>query len=140
MNNDQKYAVAAGLLATTLLWKPVRYPFLEFMDHPISLVIAGIVIVYGAMHGFLLTSLVLLGVSVYLLREWTVYNTTSERKVYLDTVAADARFSPSQSIDLQFANRTAQFEAPNMLQPPIEQTEPLLAYPPSTQTLMELSG
>lgn len=77
---------------------------------------------------------------MYLLREWTVYNTTSERKVYLDTVAVDARFSPSQSIDLQFANKTAHFEAPNMLQPPIEQTEPLLAYPPSTQTLMELSG
>lgn len=140
MNNDQKYAIIVGLLATTLLWKPVRYPFLEFMDHPISLLIAGIAIVYSAMMGFVLSSLVMVGVSVYLLREWKIYNETSERKVYLDTVAADIRFSPSYSIDLQFANKTAHFDSPKMLQPPIGHSEPLLTYPPSSETLREMTG
>jgi hypothetical protein len=140
MLNDFKYALALGLLSTTLLWKPVRYPFLEFMDHPVSLVLAGVIISYSLFRGLILSGMVLLMVSVYLLSEWTTYNKTSERKVYLDTVKADIRFTPAHSIDLQFANKTAQFESPKMLQGPIPHSEPLLTYPPSSETLREMNG
>ena len=79
-------------------------------------------------------------VSVYLLLQWSTYNKTSERKVYLDTVKADIRFNPAHSIDLQFANKTAQFDPPKMLQGPIPHSEPLLTYPPSLETLQQMSG
>jgi hypothetical protein len=140
MSNDFKYALALALLSTTLLWTPVRYPFLEFMDHPVSLLLAGVIISYSLFRALLLTAMVLLMVSVYLLQQWTTYNKTSERKVYLDTVKADARFTPAHSIDLQFANKTASFESPKMLQGPIPHSEPLLTYPPSSETLQQLSG
>ena len=140
MLDDFRYALAMGLLGTTLLWKPVLYPFLEFMDHPVSLILAGVIISYSLFRGLLLTGMVLLMVSVYLLLQWSTYNKTSERKVYLDTVKADIRFNPAHSIDLQFANKTAQFDPPKMLQGPIPHSEPLLTYPPSLETLQQMSG
>ena len=140
MNTDQKYAVAIGLLSTTLLWKVVRYPVLEFTTHPLSLVITGILVFYLWMLDFTVTVAVIVMVAIYLVREWSAYTTTPERKLYLDSVEDDARFSVAHSVDLQFASKVAKHDPPKMLQPPIAPTEPLLTYPPSAETLAELSG
>jgi hypothetical protein len=140
MNNDQKYAVAIGLLSTTLLWNVVRYPVLEFMAHPLSLVIIAIVVFYLAMADYVVTVAVIVMVSIYLFSEWSSYTSTPARKLYLDSVQDDARFSLAHSIDLQFATKVVKHDSPKMLQPPIAPTEPLLTYPPSAETLFEMNG
>lgn len=140
MNNDQRYAIAIGLVSTTLLWKVVRYPFLEFMAHPLSLVIVAILVFYLWMLDYMVTTIVILMVALYLMREWSEYTTTPERKLYLDSVQDDARFSLAHSIDLQFAAKTVKHDPPKMLQPPIAPTEPLLTYPPSAETLFDMNG
>ena len=140
MNTDQKYAVAIGLLSTTLLWKVVRYPVLEFMAHPLSLIITGILVFYLWILDFTVTVAVIVMVALYLIREWTEYTTTPERKLYLDSVEDDARFRLADSVDLQWAAKVVKHDPPKMLQPPIAPTEPLLTYPPSAETLSELSG
>lgn len=140
MNNDQRYAIALGLISTTLLSKSVRYPFLEFMSHPLSLLLAGIIVFYLAMLGYLATSVVIVMVALYLIREWSDYTTTPERKVYLDEIEDDARFSVAHSVDLQWAAKLVKHDPPKMLQPPIAPTEPLLTYPPSEDTLFDMNG
>lgn len=140
MNNDHRFAAALGLLSTTLLWEPVRYPVLEFVSQPVILLLAGVLFVYLFVCDMPLTAIVLFGVALYLLREWSTYTKTPERKLYLDSVQDDARFNPGLSVDLQSANKTLGFDAPSLLQGPIPHSEPLLTYPPSDATLMSLSG
>jgi len=140
MNNDTRFAAALGLLSTTLLWKPVRYPVLEFVSHPISLVLAGVLFVYMFVWEMPLTAIIFFGVALYLLREWSTYTKTPERQKYVDSVQDDARFNSGLSVDLQSANKTLGFDAPSMLQPPIPHSEPLLTYPPSSETLQQMSG
>ena len=140
MNNDERYAIALGVVCTSLLWSAVRYPFLEFMAHPLSVVLVGIAVFYLGMLEYYVTLVVVVMVTLYLMHEWTQYTTTPARKLYLDSVEDDARFSIAHSIDLQFATKVARHNAPKMLQPPIAPTEPLLTYPPSAETLIEMSG
>jgi hypothetical protein len=51
----------------------------------------------------------------------------------------NARFLPENSIDLQFGNKTASFDAPDILAPQVSFPE-LLVFPPSSQTLNEMCG
>jgi uncharacterized membrane protein len=140
MNNDHRYAIAIGLISTSLLWKVVRYPVLEFMAHPLSLILAGIVVFYMYMLGYVATSVVIVMVALYLMREWSEYTTTPARKLYLDGVEDDARFNIAHSVDLQWAAKLVKHDPPKMLQPPIAPTEPLLTYPPSADTLFDMNG
>ena len=140
MNNDHRFALAVGVMSATLLWKPVLHPVLEFCSHSLSLVILGALFGYTIVLGMPLTAVVLAGVALYLIREWSTYTKTTDRQMYLDKVSDDIRFDAAYSLDLQSANKTLGFDAPSMLQPPIPQTEPLLTYPPSDATLMSLSG
>jgi len=110
------------------------------MAHPLSLVLVGIAVFYLGMLEYYVTLVVVVMVTLYLMHEWTQYTTTPARKLYLDSVEDDARFSVAHSIDLQFATKVARHNAPKMLQPPIAPTEPLLTYPPSAETLIEMSG
>ena len=140
MNDDQRYAAALGLLSTTLLWEPVRYPVLEVVSHPVSMIVGSAAFVYLFMKEMPLTAIVLFGAGLYLFREWSTYTKTPSRQLYLDKEADDIRFKAGYSVDLQSANKTLGFDAPSMLQGPIPHSEPLLTYPPSSETLRELSG
>jgi hypothetical protein len=140
MNNDQKYAVAIGLLSTTLLSKTVRYPFLEFMAHPLSVVIAAIVVLYLVVLEYTTTAVVIVMVALYLFSEWSLYTRTPERKLYIDSVDDDARFSLAHSVDLQWGSKVVKHDPPKILQGVIPPTEPLLTYPPSAETLFSMNG
>ena len=140
MNNDHRFALAVGLLSTSLLWKPVLHPVLELFSHSISLVILAALFGYTIVLGMPLTAVVLAGVAMYLVRECSTYTKTADRQLYLDKVSDDIRFDAGYSVDLQSANKTLGFDAPSMLQPPIPRTEPLLTYPPSDATLLSLNG
>ncbi len=140
MNDDARFAAALGLLSTTLLWEPVRYPVFEVVSHPVSMIVGSATLVYLFMKEMPLTAIVLFGAGLYLFREWSTYTKTPARQKYVDSVADDIRFQSAYSVDLQSANKILGFDAPSMLQPPIPFSEPLLTYPPSDETLRELSG
>lgn len=60
-------------------------------------------------------------------------------KVDSDIAKVNARFTPSESIDLSMAMKILTFDPPQMLNPP-EKVPPLLMFPPSADDLAKLSG
>jgi hypothetical protein len=60
-------------------------------------------------------------------------------KVNDDIAKVNARFTPSESIDLSMAMKMVSHDAPQMLNPPAE-VPPLLLFPPSAEDLAKLSG
>lgn len=137
---DTTYALASGLLATILLWPCVRMPVMELFGHPLSVLTTLVVIGYLASAGYPLTAVVIAGVALFLTREWSNgYAHSEDRRVYLDTVAADARFDPMQSVDIQVANKTLVHSPPSLAHKDTHETN-LLTYPPSDSTLYEMCG
>ena len=61
------------------------------------------------------------------------------QKINSDIAKVNARFTPSQSIDLSMAMKMVSYDPPHMLNPP-EEVPPLLLFPPSTEDLAKLSG
>jgi hypothetical protein len=61
------------------------------------------------------------------------------QKINSDIAKVNARFNPSQSVDLSMAMKMTSYDAPFMLNPP-EDVPPLLLFPPSTEDLAKLSG
>ena len=139
MQDDTRYALAIGLLATTLLWPAVRHPVLESLAHPIPALLVLVLVAFASIQGYPLVALVLTGVLLYLAREWGAYVSSNQRQVYVDKATDDARFEPDLSIDLQVANRQILHEMPQMLDA-TKDAAPLLTYPPSQATLLELNG
>jgi predicted phosphohydrolase len=112
---------------------------MELFGHPVSLLTTLVVIGYLASAGYPLTAVVVAGVALFLMREWSNgYAHSEDRRVYLDTVAADARFDPMQSVDIQVANKTLVHHNPPANQDTHETN--LLTYPPSDSTLYEMCG
>ena len=56
-----------------------------------------------------------------------------------DVQKDQARFDPSKSVDLQWANGSVTHDSPNMLHKDAD-TTPLLIFPPSTETLETMCG
>ena len=61
------------------------------------------------------------------------------QKISSDVAQVNARFTPSQSIDLAQAMKIVGHDSPQMLNPPAEIPQ-LLLFPPSDEDLMKLSG
>jgi hypothetical protein len=61
------------------------------------------------------------------------------RMVQSDIVKDNARFTPSESVDVAMAMKLVTHEPPRMLAPP-EAVPPLLLFPPSAADLERLSG
>jgi hypothetical protein len=61
------------------------------------------------------------------------------QKINSDIAKVNARFTPSQSIDLSMAMKMTSHDPPFMLNPP-EEVPPLLLFPPSAEDLAKLSG
>lgn len=61
------------------------------------------------------------------------------QKINSDIAKVNARFTPSQSIDLSMAMKMVSHDPPHMLNPP-EEIPPLLLFPPSAEDLAKLSG
>jgi hypothetical protein len=138
-SNDVRYALAIGLLSTTLLWDNVRFAALETLAHPIPLLLAIIAILFALTEGYRIVAVVLIGVLLYLGSEWSTYTSTPQRRLYVDKLTGDARFEPSLSVDIQVADRHILHHSPEMLDQ-TKDVSPLLTYPPSGETLRELSG
>lgn len=85
------------------------------------------------------TALALALVSGYLLKDiWKTWPRSDARRLYLEAQRDKARFDPMTSIDLQFANGSVTHGAPSMLSEP--SVGKMLIFPPSVETLREMSG
>jgi hypothetical protein len=139
MNTEERSALVLGALSALLLIPSVRFPVLELVSNSVVAAIGGVLIAYTLFTKHYLIATVMIAVALYLFNEQKVYVSSSQQQMYLDTQADDARFIPSNSIDLQVANKTMVRASPDMLDPPTAPPD-LLTYPPSAETLRELSG
>jgi len=88
------------------------------------------------MKGYTYTALALGLLSILLLKDMWVL--TSARRLYNDVQKDQSRFVASNSIDLQFAQKSISHDSPSMLSP--SKSETMLIFPPSSETLEEMCG
>jgi hypothetical protein len=139
MNTEERSALVLGVLSLLLLIPSVRFPVLELVLNPFVVIAGGVVIAYTLATHHYLIAMVLIAVALYLCNERKVYVYSDQRQVYLDTQEDDARFVPSNSLDLQVANKTLMRASPELLDPP-KASPDLLTHPPSADTLHSMSG
>lgn len=140
MNSDVRYALALGIVSTSLLWPEIRFPILEMVATPFAALGYVFVILYLGSSGYPLVSVVLTGIGLYLLTDWTEYSSTNQRQIHLDKKNADSRFNPLYSVDLQVANHAIVPDSPNIPAGTELQTGPELKFPPTSDVLLELNG
>jgi hypothetical protein len=144
MNPDFGIAVSlVGVLVAFVSFPHLAEPFLEFylsIGREVSTIMLLSAIVVAYVNGYLYTSIALTLLVAYILPlMWTVYPRSDRRRVHRDEVLAEARFDPSKSIDLQFANKTVTHDSPNMLEKGKDHS-PLLIFPPSKEVQHQLNG
>jgi hypothetical protein len=139
MKTDERTALVLGSLSLLLLLPSVRFPVLELVSNPIVLVVGGVGIAYTLATQHYLIATVLIAVALYLFNERKVYVSSDQQQLYSDIQEDDARFVPSNSLDLQVANKTLTRASPDLLDQP-KASPALLAHPPSDETLRSLSG
>jgi len=88
------------------------------------------------MKGFYYTALALGLLSILLLKDMWVL--TSARRLYNDIQKDQSRFVSSNSIDLQWAEKSISHDSPSMLSS--SKSENMLIFPPSNETLQEMCG
>ena len=103
-----------------------------------TIIILGLV-AYAYEQGYHSTAFIGALFSVYLLKMfWITWPRSYEHEVHLHIAQDRARFDPSTSVDLQFANKSLTHNLPVLLVRPL--IHDLLVFPPSTETLGEMSG
>lgn len=143
MGSDTFYALCIlGLLMVVITFKRFSQGFLEMLlnlTRPgATLLVLGTVLVLY-MKKMLYSSLSVALVGIYLLKDvWRAWPLSDSRRLFLEIGRDEARFNPSTSIDLQFANGTAKHDSPELLSGPI--SEQMLIFPPSAETLREMNG
>jgi hypothetical protein len=96
-----------------------------------------VVLVYS--KGLPLTAMMCGVLVVFLLQQiWVRWPASDEKRLSLEVGRDLARFDPSTSIDLQFANGL-KHNTPHLLTPPNGWNE-MLIFPPSSETLNEMCG
>jgi hypothetical protein len=104
-----------------------------------TIALLGLVLALYAKN-FKMATLVAGIMSVFLLMDvWTRFYHSDDRRLYKDVQKDQARFDPSKSVDLQWANGSVTHDSPNMLHKDAD-TTPLLIFPPSTETLETMCG
>ena len=144
MMSDSLYALALlgvfGIVLMRQRFTTVTLEVLMSLTRPGATVLLLGIAVYLYNIGMLYTSLVFVLISVYLLNDvWARWGSSDARRQYLDMGRDQARFNEATSVDLQWANRSAIHDSPNMLRKDGDAT-PLLLYPPSEATLESMSG
>lgn len=143
MSPDHLYAsilIGVGvILSVVKKVSPQIMEWLLMLTRPgATIVLLGGVVLLYVKH-LRLSALIASILSVTILRGlWTTWPRSYERSVFLDIGRDHARFDPAKSIDLQFANGTAKHDTPHVFLEPFK--GPMLVFPPSPETLAEMSG
>jgi hypothetical protein len=131
-------AVFAGMLAIGSQF-PQGLEMLLFLGRPLStaLLLGSIVVLYCC--NLRATALVAGLLSVYLLKTmWSSWPRSDKRRLHLEVGRDQARFDPTTSIDLQFANGTVVHNLPHLLVQP--EFPELLVFPPSAEVQRQMNG
>jgi hypothetical protein len=131
-------AVFAGMLAIGSQF-PQGLEMLLFLGRPLStaLLLGSIVALYCC--NLRATALVAGLLSVYLLKMmWSTWPRSDKRRLHLEVGRDQARFDPTTSIDLQFANGTVVHSLPHLLVKP--EFPELLVFPPSAEVQRQMNG
>jgi hypothetical protein len=135
--------ILAGVFVFMVATKTRAPDFIHLMagSRQVSTVVilGGVAFLYT--KGYHKTALVAGLLSVYLMNLiWMVWPRGDDNmRLHVDRRTDEARFDPSTSIDLQFANRTTVHNLPVLLVKPLFHDD-LLTFPPSPETLAEMSG
>jgi hypothetical protein len=106
----------------------------------ISTVLLLSLIAYVYTKGYHMTALIGALFSIYLLKTfWTTWPRSYDNEVEVHIAQDRARFNPSTSVDLQFANKSLVHNLPVLLVRPLVHDN-LLRFPPSSDLLSEMSG
>lgn len=101
------------------------------------ILLSGIAALYY--KGYQKTAFVASLLVVYLLKTfWVNWPRSYASQLYVDVSKDNARFDPSTSIDLQFANKTAYHNMPVLLVKP--EFPELILFPPSSETLHNMTN
>jgi hypothetical protein len=136
---------ALGVMAVLLLVivaRQVSAGVLEFMmvsrSGSTAVLLAIVAVLFYKNYTY--TALAVAVLSVFLLNDlWKKYTSSDARRLYQETTRDKARFDPSTSIDLQFANGTAKHDSPELYVKP-KTRDHLLIFPPSDDTLASMCG
>jgi len=144
MSPDSFYAagviVVFLLVITTRQFSTMILESLITLSRPGATVLILSLIAYIYWRKYFYTALALSLVSVYLLKDvWVSYPRSDLRRLNLERSRDEARFDPTTSVDLQWANGDASHDSPRMRQKGGD-NQPLLIFPPSSETLAEMCG
>jgi hypothetical protein len=144
MNNDILYALGVlvlfvGVITQQSFGEPMLEGLLS-LTRPGATVLLLTVVLYFYIQRLIFTMIAVAVVAMFLLKDvWSNWVRSDARRLHLDVGRDQARFNPSTSIDLQFANGTATHATPKMLQKDRD-VSPLLIFPPSTEQMTEMCG
>ena len=143
MSPDSKYAIGLlGFLLLTISMKQFSTTLLEVLlaiTRPGATVVLLGLIAFAYSKKLVYTSLVMALISIYLLKDvWVVWPRSDARRLHLEVGRDQARFDPSTSVDLQWANGTASHDSPSMLES--HGDAKMLVFPPSSQVLHDMCG
>jgi uncharacterized protein (DUF58 family) len=144
MTPDVGLALASStFLAIFVLFPHLAEPFFDFylyIGREVTTIALMSLVAAAYYYGYVYTTLASAVLVVYVLYQtWVVYRPSDKRRLNSDIAKDNARFNPSTSIDLQFANGTAVHDSPNMLAKDSKQT-PLLVFPPTAEVQQAMSG
>ena len=143
MERDSTVALLVlGLVLVVVAVKKFSVVLLEILlklTRPGATILLLLVILGLFYKNFFYTALATSVLSVYLLKDvWTTYTYSDQRRLNSEIAVDQARFDPSESIDIQFGNGTAKHDAPALYGQPSSTS--LLVFPPSEELLKSLCG
>jgi len=144
MNNDYLFALGIFLVFLTVVFRQeftvTTLETLLKLGRPGATILLLGAVLYVYTIGKIMSSITLGLLVVYLLKDlWTNYIRSDARRLNLEIGRDQARFNPANSIDLQFADKTAVHDAPSYLGTD-KDASPLLLFPPSAETLRQMNG
>jgi hypothetical protein len=143
MSNDSVFALGVlGILLVVLVFKQFSLSLLELMmvSRSGSTAVLLLAILGLFYKNYFYTALALSVLSIFLLKDLRgKYVSSDARRLHGETARDLARFDASQSVDLQWGNRTATHDAPDPLVKPVA-VDKLLIFPPSEETLKSMCG
>jgi hypothetical protein len=139
------FIVALVLIGVFVAMVATRQQFPQALELLLALTRPGATIfLLGSIVGLLyydykISALIASVLSIYLLKTlWTTWPRSDDRRLHLEVGRDLARFDPSNSIDLQFANGSVTHNAPHLLVKPW--FPELLVFPPSSERQHEMNG
>jgi len=135
--------VSSTFLVLFVMFPALAEPFFDFylsIGREVTSIALLSLVAAAYYNGYVYTTLATAALVVYVLYQtWTVYRGSDKRRLNQEVSKDKARFDPSTSIDLQFANGTAVHDSPNMLAKDKDRDH-LLVFPPTKEVQHAMNG